>query len=150
MQTPPHPSPSLSFGQRVTGCSCSPCFCSLSSLFHLFFFFPPTLHIFNCILLVSILSSLRLYQHSLPLFLCPSLPLPRACLSGSVPVCLFADDSTWSRCDAQQLLLCSAAASLPHPTRPSLPSPPRHIPLCLPSYVLIYLHAFFVPPLRRC
>lgn len=37
----------------------------------------------------------------------PSLSLPGACLSGSVPVCLFADDSTWSRCDAQQLLLCS-------------------------------------------
>lgn len=45
--------------------------------------------------------------------LCPSLALPGACLSGSVPVCLFADDSTWSRCDAQQLLLCSAAAASP-------------------------------------
>lgn len=98
-----------------------------------------------------------------PLFLCPSLSLPGACLSGSVPVCLFADDSTWSRCDAQQLLLCSPASPPLH-ISPSLslsislpplhisPSPPNFsISPCLPSnvsYVLIYMS--FCSPRRRC
>lgn len=82
----------------------------------------------------------------LPSSVHPSLSLPGACLSGSVPVCLFADDSTWSRCDAQQLLLCSItlpchlarsalAASLP----PSLPLPPIK---CL-SNALIYVPFLF-------
>lgn len=69
----------------------------------------------------------------------PSLSLPRACLSGSVPVCLFADDSTWSRCDAQQLLLYSL-------TLPSaLWLPPA---LCLPSNVsLMHLSTCCFSPL---
>lgn len=92
--------------------------------------FHPSLRLFNCILLIHSPS-----RHSLPVFLlCPCLCLPGARLSGSVPVCLFADDSTWSRCDAQQLLLCAAA-------------------LCSNlSYALIYLHIFLFPltaPLNR-
>lgn len=78
------------------------------------------------------------YPSSFPFLLCPSLTLPRACLSGSVPVCLFADDSTRSRCDAQQLLLCSITL-------------PSHLLLCLfrclPSNVsnaLIYMPFVFV------
>lgn len=78
------------------------------------------------------------YPSSFPFLLCPSLTLPRACLSGSVPVCLFADDSTWSRCDAQQLLLCSITL-------------PSHLSLwlfrCFPSNVsnaLIYMPFFLV------
>lgn len=84
------------------------------------------------------------YPSSFPFLLCPSLTLPRACLSGSVPVCLFADDSTWSRCDAQQLLLCSITL-------------PSHLSLwlfrCLPSNVsLMHLSAcpiFFVVVCRH-
>lgn len=92
-----------------------------------------------------------------PLFLCPSLSLPGACLSGSVPVCLFADDSTWSRCDAQQLLLCSPASppsislplspslSLCHPSI-SLPLPPSLSRSASPPMSLMFLSTcLFVP-----
>lgn len=101
----PHLSPSPLFG--VTGCR--------SSLLLLNFYavLPSPFHLSNppspTIPLISSSLCLAFIPPSLPLFLCPSLSLPGACLSGSVPVCLFADDSTWSRCDAQQLLLCSAA-----------------------------------------
>lgn len=72
--------------------------------------------------------------HLLPVFLLrPSLSRsPGACLSGSVPVCLFADDSTRSRCDAQQLLVCFAA----------LPSDDSH--------ALIYLNTVCTPPSFFC
>ena len=94
-----------------------------------------------------------------PLFLCPSLSLPGACLSGSVPVCLFADDSTWSRCDAQQLLLCSPASppppylslSLPlylSATPPYLSLSPQLLYLSLPPLQCLlcsYLHVFLFP-----
>lgn len=73
----------------------------------------------------------------------PSLSLPGACLSGSVPVCLFADDSTWSRCDAQQLLLCSI--TLPcHLPRSALAAslPPS---LCLPSNKCLCNALIYVP-----
>lgn len=99
---------------------------ALSPFLHSFLnIYPP----FSVSLIVSSLPLVALlYQHLLAVFLfCPSLAFPGACLGGSVPVCLFADDSTWSRCDAQQLLVCFAA----------LPSNDSHAP--------IYLNTFFSP-----
>lgn len=82
----------------------------------------------------------------------PSLSLPGACLSGSVPVCLFADDSTWSRCDAQQLLLCSItlpchlprsalAASLPLSASHQINVSVMHLSMC--RFFTVFFVLFF-------
>lgn len=113
-----------------------------------------TLPLFNCILRILLILLLlgHINTHPLPPHsscVHPS-PPPGAYLSGLVPVCLFADDSTWSRCDAQQLFLCSAVPSLPH-TPPLLPliSPHSHLSVSPSSvsYVPIYLRVFLF---RRC
>lgn len=118
-----------------------------------------TLPLFNCILRILLIASFSSScclaistptrsPRTLPVSI-PRLP-PGAYLSGLVPVCLFADDSTWSRCDAQQLFLCSAVPSLPH-TPPLLPliSPHSHLSVSPSSvsYVPIYLRVFLF---RRC
>lgn len=112
---PPH------WGERVADVLSASAICFSSS---------STVRLFNCIF-----SSRPLVASPLPLSI-PS--LPRACLSGLVPVCLFADDSTWSRCDSQQLLLCSITPSCPPPL-PPLPylSPPSL--QCLLCYLSTYL-----------
>lgn len=114
-----------------------------------------TLPLFNCILRILLILLLlgHINTHPLPPHsscVHPSLP-PGAYLSGLVPVCLFADDSTWSRCDAQQLFLCSAVPSLPH-TPPLLPLISPHSHLCLPLQCLLcsYLSmCLFVPTLLK-
>jgi len=121
--------------------------CSCAFPFHLF---PPFIS-----LIVSFSSHPPVaspHPHSsLPLFLCPSLALPGACLSGSVPVCLFADDSTWSRCDAQQLLLCSAASPLPPPPFTSTSISFFASPSTSLMFLFIYVFfCFSVTPLLKC
>lgn len=111
------------------------CFCAPPSPLHLF----SALHLFNCIFLILAHPP----PPSVPLFLCPSFALPGACLSGSVPVCLFADDSTWSRCDAQQLLLCSAASPHPPPFISLFASPPV-------SLMFLFICMPFCSLPRRC
>lgn len=130
----PHPTPSPPFEESVTGRRSSFCFRAPSiSLIVSLSSHPP------------VASPYHPPPPFVPLFLCPSLALPGACLSGSVPVCLFADDSTWSRCDAQQLLLCSAASPPPTTTTttntpPYLSLPPLQCLLC--SYLSTRL---FIP-----